>query len=430
MSKFDEMICGLQQDVEVPEEVWTRYTGTLAMLPDRAGQQEVRANGWDKSAWQEVRANRRNKSGQQAVRTDRWNKSVQQDIRANRWIRYASSAAAVVIVGSAVCCANPALAAKIPLIGGIFGEVQQDATFSGEYDSKAEALNTERRDEADPNYTAEDAGVTFTASEIYCDGLSVFLTAEVKAEQGGLNDLPGRVMYLEGSWRNGPDGEKQQLVNNYLEGQAVDDQTFIGMVKLDLDDYGLQEGTVELNLSMIGYDDAAMDGEDNDAFHKIEGGWSLTLPFTVDTEAARTIEVNQEKDGYRLEKVFVSPYQVITYTDVPYTENEITREEFDAMMMEKTDGAEDPGLTYEEYLEQEGKSYAECSTVVFTQDGEMLSATKEQRGCSVNAVQGKEISKLYIYVFDHFDGAIRMSEQGMDGDAAKQALIAAEVDVK
>ena len=160
MSKFDEMICGLQQDDEVPEEVWTRYTGTLAMLPDRAGQQEVRANGWDKSAWQEVRANRRNKSGQQAVRTDRWNKSVQQDIRANRWIRYASSAAAVVIVGSAVCCANPALAAKIPLIGGIFGEVQQDATFSGEYDSKAEALNTERRDEADPNYTAEDAGVT------------------------------------------------------------------------------------------------------------------------------------------------------------------------------------------------------------------------------------------------------------------------------
>lgn len=35
MSKFDDMITGLQQDIEVPERVWAKYTDTLSNLPDR-----------------------------------------------------------------------------------------------------------------------------------------------------------------------------------------------------------------------------------------------------------------------------------------------------------------------------------------------------------------------------------------------------------
>ncbi len=35
MSKFDDMIHGLQQDMEVPDHVWVKYTDTLSKLPDR-----------------------------------------------------------------------------------------------------------------------------------------------------------------------------------------------------------------------------------------------------------------------------------------------------------------------------------------------------------------------------------------------------------
>ncbi|NCB93384.1 MAG: DUF4179 domain-containing protein [Clostridia bacterium] len=394
MNKFDEMICGLQRDTEVPDDVWRKYKDTLSKLPDKSGEQKVRKK---------------------------------------YWMKYAASAAAMMIIGSGICFANPTLAAKIPFIGKIFEEVQQVSTFSGEYAHKAEILNTENGntgEESNPEYTVENAGVTFSASEIYCDGLSVFLTAQIKVEQGGLKNLPGNVMYLEGNWKEGTEGKEQMLINDNLEGKVIDDQTFVGMLKLDLQDTDLQNGTVKLDLSMIGYDDInELDAEDNEAFHKIEGEWVLELPFSADTEAIRTIQVNKENKGYCLKEVFVSPYQVITYTDVPYVENKITEAEFAEMMKEKTEGMEDPGLTYEQYMEQEGKSYADCATIIFDQDGEKLQPREESRGHSVSAVQEKEISKLYIYVFDDFDACAEMFEKGMECDAAGKALIFAEVEV-
>lgn len=394
MSKFDDMIFGLQQDTEVPEAVWKKYRDTLSALPDHP---------------------------------------VQHSANRNRWAKYAASAAAVVIAGSALCYSNPALAARIPFIGNIFKEVQQISRFSGEYDDKAEVLDA-GGDEAGLNaaYTAENSGVTITASEVYCDGLSIFLTAEVDVEQGGLESIPGNVMYLDGSWRLAGDGEERMLMNNYLEGKAVDDHTFLGMVRFDLDGTELQSDTMELNLSMIAYDDVnEMDTEDIFPSHEVRAEWNLSIPITADTEASRIIPVNKENKGYCLDKVFVSPYQVIAYTDVPYIEEEITREDYERAMEEKTAGsAEDMGISYEEYVERMGKTYADCVTLIFNQDGEQLSPVEDIRGRSVNAVQDMEISKLYIYVFDDFDAWVKMSEEGMDSSAAELAVLAEEIEVK
>lgn len=46
MSKFDDMITGLQQDIKVPERVWAKYTDTLSNLPDR--QEDICSNFPDK----------------------------------------------------------------------------------------------------------------------------------------------------------------------------------------------------------------------------------------------------------------------------------------------------------------------------------------------------------------------------------------------
>ena len=107
-----------------------------------------------------------------------------------------------------------------------------------------------------------------------------------------------------------------------------------------------------------------------------------------------------------------------------------TREEFEEMMDQKTGGTGDPGYTYEEYMAQQGKIYEPSDTIIFNQDGEKLQSWEEYQGRSVNAVDGKEVTKLYIYVFDEFDSWLKMEKEGIDCAAADQALIAAEVDVK
>ena len=128
-------------------------------------------------------------------------------------MKYAAAAAAIMIAGTGFCCTNPALAAKIPFIGKIFTEVQQTVTFSGTFDDKAEVLPVEGSSGAEiqnPVYMAESDGITITVSEVYCDGLSVFLTAEVNMEQGGLDHIAGNLLYLEGSWKLAGDPEEKR----------------------------------------------------------------------------------------------------------------------------------------------------------------------------------------------------------------------------
>ena len=147
MKDFDNMIQGLRKETKVPDEVWTKYTETLSNLPDQT-------------------ENRRSDK--------------------KHWMKYTAVAAAAAITVTTICFADPAFAAKIPILGQIFKQIQQQSTFSGEYSDKAEILSKEDADgtvPADSKYTVQDAGVTITASEIYCDGLSVFVTAEIDVEQ-------------------------------------------------------------------------------------------------------------------------------------------------------------------------------------------------------------------------------------------------------
>ena len=137
----------------------------------------------------------------------------------------------------------------------------------------------------------------------------------------------------------------------------IDDNTFVGMLKLDLEDYKSGGGGLSLRLSSIGWDDVTMaDAESISESYRIEGQWDFDIPFSVDTESVKEIAVGQEGGGYTLEKVFVSPYQVVTYVDVPYEDREITREEYEALAAEKTGGTKDLGITYEEYVEEDRKS--------------------------------------------------------------------------
>lgn len=355
MSHLEHMMEQLKRDNHVPENVRERLDHTLKTLP---------------------------KSGVSARPKKKWK-------------RRTAAAACILMAGAVICWANPALAAKIPLIGGIFAEVEQQIPFSGDYSQKAETLSTEIRGEetnnrekgerantqANAGISVTDAGIKATASEIYCDGLSIFLTLQLQVKEGGLTNIPGHyindagdtadAMYLRGEWKLDGMNEPQMLMNNFLEGKVADDHTFVGMVKLDLNNYDLDRGTLVLSLSAIGWDDVTMlnQQEDLSESHRVEGQWEFEIPFTVDTESAKEITVGQGENGYTIDKIFISPYQVVSYVTL-------------------------------------ADSNMEYHTLICNQDGELLDVSNPTDGVygkDVFAVNGKTISSVTVYVFDDFE---------------------------
>ena len=317
----------------------------------------------------------------------------------------AAAVAATVIGIGGLGYFNPVLAAKIPLIGKIFEKVEDDATYSGDYTDKITVLTNEdsagNLDTSD--YTVSDKGITLTASEVYCDGYSIFLTVNIESEDAdfthipkhytGMNAADNRTaagFYIDGTWR--VDGSSSEWLENTFDGEVIDSHTFAGMLKINLEEKHTGSGELNLNVNGLGYDDDRMiDREEISASHWTEGSWNIAIPFGLNTTEVKTIEVGEKKGNITLEDVVVSPYQVIVHA---------------------------------------GSSYEPCSTICFNQDGEMLHPNMEMTGRAVFAVQGKEIKTLYIYIFDNPDDWTQMEQEGMNSSVADRAVITKEIHVE
>ena len=205
-------------------------------------------------------------------------------------------------------------------------------------------------------------------------------------------------------------------------------------MKLDQDTYSSEGDVLNLELSEIRYED----GRDSDSGqmepgHRIQGTWKLTVPFTADTEQSREIAVNKTgPDGLCIQKVFVSPYQVIVFTDTPYTAltpDTYTEEDFEKQWGEKNKeitAKGDEAVTYEEMLSRKYYDYYELAA--YNQDGEALEMQYGDEEKTVFAVQGHELSKLHIYAADDSDefGLIKAkSEQ----EALERSVLDAEVEL-
>lgn len=391
MNHLEHVMKNIQLHTEVPEIVQTKLDDVLDHLPDHP----------------EVTASPK-----------------------RHWSKGAVAAACALAAGTCVFYSNPALAAKLPLIGKIFSEVENEVSFSGNYSKKAESLNTDSTKQSpDPGQAAEnsiseqasasgttaaDHGITVTASEIYCDGLSVFLTTQVTVDSGGLSNLAQHytgngdttagTLYLKGEWNLDGTSDTRTLSNNNLEGKVVDDHTFIGILKLNLNDCNFENGTLALRLSRIGWDDLTMLGnEDISASHHTDGLWTFHVPFHVDTQSTKEYTVNKTENGFTLKNVFVSPYQVVSYTDMP-------DETYPCTMI----------------CDQNGKPL------------EYTNPTDDPYGKTVFAVNGRDLTTLHVYVFDTFDTYL-IAEDSManspngciDMDIAeKNAVVSAEIDIK
>lgn len=288
-------------------------------------------------------------------------------------MKYLIVIAAIVVLAGVGIINNPELIYNIPFLENMLGR--------------------DREEDSDLEPDIENPRISFSASEIYSDGYSVFITAEIHVEEGGLSNIPGNTIYLMGQYCLTGEERVYEMSNDNLHGEVLDDNTFVGQMKLDLEDVITQAGVLELNLSTIGFDDITMPTAPGIA-HRFEGEWCYEIPFEVDVEQSKIITINQQENGFVLEKVLCTPYQFVTFFERPYENAEL-------------------------YFE------------VFNQDCEALPWGEEKNNQMIFELDDTELSEVHIYVFDKYDDWNAMHQgKREDNPIAQNAIFNAEVQIK
>ena len=340
----------------------------------------------------------------------------------------AAFAAAIVF-----CVSNPSLAAKLPLIGSLFSDLEDNFTYPGDYSDHASVLTTtaptdaasetvsESQSPADTEapaeapYSVTDHGITLTASEIYSDGLSVFLTMEVHTEEA----MGWHYQYDEdGNLLRNEDGslvKQEEDVPFYLNPSVsldgttpstgdssftrqIDDHTYHVIMKYDLDsDLLAASASHTLNWSARSIGADFYDSEGNPVFNEanpldasfwVRGNWTLSLPFTVESGVIKTYDgLNPDNQILAASTVKVSPYQVqILYT---------------------------PG--------QDEDGDPEGTMVVFDQDGTLLPLNNDTEafGLSSHSLNGTSPTELHIYGIEYWIDAQKIRTE----ETAKEKAI-------
>ena len=174
-----------------------------------------------------------------------------QSSRRWRWrLQTFVSAAAAAAIFSMACIANPAFAAKIPLVGGVFETLGHSLGFSGDFGSYAVTLGGDSGAEsmaeaaggaqAAGRYSQTDQGMTITLSEQYCSEETLYVSLLMTTEEpfpASFQDQDGALpIELWGgsvSFSFNPETETQELFE-YLNGRMLDDHTYAGVLQLPL----------------------------------------------------------------------------------------------------------------------------------------------------------------------------------------------------
>ncbi|MDO5135879.1 MAG: DUF4179 domain-containing protein [Eubacteriales bacterium] len=154
---------------------------------------------------------------------------------------------------SAVCIANPAFAARIPLVGRVFEELGSSLGFSGDYGKYAQPVGTQGGEGgADPleiEGKRSDGDLSITLSETYCNASALYVSLILESQEGfpdtQIDQNGSPVLYLSAGLTM--DFLQQELpVHQILDGRFIDKNTFAGVLRYDLSNCAQvkEDGTV------------------------------------------------------------------------------------------------------------------------------------------------------------------------------------------
>ena len=173
--------------------------------------------------------------------------------------------AAAGAVFSTICITNPALAEEIPLIGSVFARIGTSLGFAGDYEKYAskleeqtedtEGVKTEdskgKIDREDSTYSKTSNGITITMNEVYCNDTALNLAFTVESEKplpdtmiNENNGIP--IIYLGFATEMPLSYNTDFKLNDpYLDGQMIDEYTYAGVLRVDLEETNYNVGESE-----------------------------------------------------------------------------------------------------------------------------------------------------------------------------------------
>ncbi len=152
----------------------------------------------------------------------------------NWYVGGVAAAAAACVIG----VSNPVVAAKLPIIGNIFSMVSDRADFGGDFGKVGTPLTSISQNKE--SYSSYSDGMRVTLSEAYCNEKALYVTVELEADEPfakeiGEDALGNKSLELIGTAAYSYQPTEQDVFS-YVRGRFVDDKTYIGMFRVDLDD--------------------------------------------------------------------------------------------------------------------------------------------------------------------------------------------------
>lgn len=246
----------------------------------------------------------------------------------NKRKKIISGLAAGLTIAITLFITNPAFAEDVPVLREIFKffEINKE-------DNPMLHKNNLSQHTTELGITTEDKGIKITTEEVVYDGEYVYISYKVESERvfpyktktylvndNGVEKYETKdidFMWLE--QKAIINDSKQELYSsNHLGGMIVDDNTFIGIVKYQVPN--LDDGTkpesfeVNINIDYVCFP-REKDDKDNMIFYednkfKVDGNWSFNIPVALDKSLEKVIEVNEVKEGFKLESIIINQFYI------------------------------------------------------------------------------------------------------------------------
>lgn len=343
----------------------------------------------------------------------------------------ATAAALGVVVFSGVCITNPTFAKEVPVVGNVFSSLGHKLGFGGDYEKYANPIASDSLNEAVALTQTVD-GNTVTLQDIYCDEKAMYISMIVESKDPFpisqmYPDLDDKDMYMfylfDSKVKYSFETEDSSYNDNsleYLKGDFIDDNTFQGVVKVDLDyvlnyyskdilddsdfytdadtpvsHYDLPDSfTVDLELNSIVTDidnpaasELTVDERDALGWKNEYENWWIEGPWKF------SFEVNVDRQNTTSKTIDVEGLSGISYITVSKTPFELQ-------------------LDYDD-------PYANYIVVALDKDGKHMEA---EDNLDMLPVKGHDVSEITLYVCDYYDYMDEIKGKQLETDKAKDIL--------
>ena len=226
-----------------------------------------------------------------------------------------ASISGIIIIG----LINPALAAKIPLVGNIFEMIEKNLIFPSNYSQYSTSVNQ----------VAKSNGISVTLKEVASDGFKLYVTYLVE------NEKAFKWTYTEEKYKH-LDVAQLDTIEAYnkvsftdkelptwditgLNGKFIDKNTFVGMHTYDLEGLGEEipdefDFQVKITSFMTNKQGVRMTFL-NDT-KRYNGTWAFKVPVKINRELSKKIDFkNDEQEEITLDSIVITPFETLLTVD-------------------------------------------------------------------------------------------------------------------